>query len=180
MWRFSLPIEKRSSYLGDQLSQVAQWAPRHKYLLFAAIISVLCAIAIALVAFQYAAMGSKQKENVSAGTRATTVVSDNQVVTDNQQTTLSAETNQPTPDNQASINSGSQTNSNTEVKVNNKTIPVPENGSVHTTVPTDNGSASVSINVDSNSSGSANSSSSSFVQVNSNSNQSQVTIEHSQ
>lgn len=180
MWRNSLPTEKRSSYLRESLSHALQWVPRHKYvsliILFLASMTVISTLAVV----QYAVARIGQQRGASIGTHSTSVSSDVQTTATAQQMQEPSKTDETTPENQASINSQTQTEATTNVKVNGQKIAVPENGTVHTTVPTNNGSTSVSINVDANSTDSSSSSSSSFVQVSSNSTQSQVNIEHSQ
>lgn len=182
MWRISLPTEKRSSYLSGYMSRVAQWMPRHKYLLlittFLATLMVISALAIV----QYAVAQIQQKETaIEAGTQSVSTSSATQQAENEseQQVNVSASPTQTTPDNPAFINHEHGANATMDVRVNGRTIPVPQNGSVNTTVPTGNGSANVSVNVEAHSSDLATSSSSSFVHVNSHSSHSQISIEHS-
>lgn len=71
------------------------------------------------------------------------------------------------------INSNSSSNTNssqTSVEVNGQQIAVPDNGSTHQVIESENGKTTVDINVDSNTSGSSESRSSTSVKMRSSSN----------
>lgn len=175
MWKISLPPAKRLGYLSGQLVETTNRIYRHKRMFVTFLSMVLLVTATVIVMLQRAAASTTQKEAVVSGSHTTTM-SSQQSATQNQPA-QPTDMQSSTP-KQASIVTN-ESSAKTELKVNNQTIPVPENGTVHTTVPTDNGSSSVSINVDASSTGTAHSSSSSFVQVSSNSSQSQVTVQQS-
>ena len=61
--------------------------------------------------------------------------------------------------------SGGGAKPNTQVRINNQPVAVPDNGTLHKTVPTNNGNTSVDISVDSNTTGSSTSNSSSSIQL---------------
>jgi hypothetical protein len=91
-----------------------------------------------------------------------------------------------TPDQSSTIETTSNTTpqadqnqSTSNVRVNNQTIPLPSNGSIHKTIQSDDGNTKLNVSIDASSSTSNQSNSSTSVQLNMRSDQS-TTVDNSE
>lgn len=185
MW--SILSSHHSQNSQTHLGEIAGYVTKHRYvfivlaILFALIIMTSVFILQASVAGQKArheaaAVAKGQAASVSAtvteeGVKEPAAVN---AAPDNQVNTQSTQNN-------ASISSSE---GETKVQINNETVQLPSNGSVHRTIENDNGTTQIDVSVNSNSTGSSFNSSVNSTSVNAQSmnqsSQSSISINNSQ
>lgn len=137
---------RSSSGIGNLISSVSRWSRPKK---FAVLLSALTLIGVGPAAA--VALHQDSIPNPSPGHDNSSLLESNS----SSQSELNAASNNATNDGTNSVSSGNASNSSsTEVTVNGQSIPVPENGTVQKTMPTNNGQGTVNVKIDSHSSSS--------------------------
>lgn len=163
MWSHSLPPSKQPSESVAYAQQFGDFISRHKYSTAIALCLILLAATIVVVFMQRSA--DHPDNNAQAVTVEQEALPANAPV-DETTSVGSAPTTASSESASTSTEYNSQ-NGQALLKVNNQEIPIPKNGSVNRTVPSNDGSGSVNVSVNSSSSGSGtnNSSSSTSIQT---------------
>lgn len=146
MWSHSLPVNHQSNDPSHPAS--ASFTRRHRNTLLATTLALI--LTLVLVVWQHKAATVANQSSRPTNTKLTPQPSSAALFT----------APDPTPSSITNDN-----NSTSQLKVNDKSIAVPSNGSTHTVVPSTDGNTSVDFSTESHTEGSGQSSSSSSTSI---------------
>lgn len=162
MWTVSLQPKNRYGLVSESLTQFGVILGRHKYAVIICAAILISAAAVAL--FQSSVVGTKNDKPATANIQSQSAGSAGENMHESMPISNSITTQSNV--NAESNSSNNSQSTNTKLFVNGQNIAIPNNGSKHSTITSEDGNTNVDISINSSSKGTSSEHSSTYMSIN--------------